>query len=565
MYSYFEKPTSSKQVLARKSAMSENGKVASLSQDLVRRMKNTSQELPQEQKNEIVDQYSRKLASSGYSRAQIHRIITAGLKGFEKLARKQREGKGNIHRPAAEGAAARNRAKLLGKTTWFKPRKNKEQSENPSEARQCPASRPRRAGKLAKPVLPDRNDKQMRTTSVLFVEQTPGGELASRYRQAESNLSAITGFRIKVVEKTGTAVKNILHKSNPWEDGFCSRVSCYPCQTGDEKSCFTRNIVYTSQCVPCKETGKVKVYIGETSRSAHERGGEHEADLRKKKPDSHIVKHQETDHNGETEAKFQFRVSATFQSALTRQITEAVMIRRQGEGSVLNSKGVYNRCSLPRLTVIDERKGGEDKADTDESLELEFDNQMWPRSGWSKKRLKQPDIHTRRERKKLKIDQVSLIEDNPRSEGIEKRKMNFETEHERECKRLRPEFEPEDELRKLTEEMKPTTIQRSKPSKLFEIFTSQLLFPEKMCKKSKVKPTPRNKKSLTTVAAKQGSDIRNYFQQNQSCEKPAVLTAVTRTPAQQLSRQEGGGKKKVFNCNWEIRGEESGVTWEPRL
>ena len=305
------------------------------------------------------------------------------------------------------------------------------------------------------------------------------------------------------------------------------------------------------------------MYIGETSRSSHERGGEHQADYRKRLPDSHILKHQQADHQGHPEAVFQFRVSATFQSALTRQITEAVMLRRLGEGSALNSKGMFNRCSLPRLTVLDDRKGEKDQVGVDSSPE--FDNEKWPGTGWDRKRSKQPDVYTRRERKKLKIDHQTLLEENPRQEGLEKRKICFETEHERECKRLRPEFEPEEELRSLTE-VKPTPIQISKPVVLFDIFVKPNKQTFKKFEKSKAKLTPssKKKKSLTTVAARQGPSILTYFKQNQNHENQAVLTAVVATPAEQLSGQGGGGKEKTkFNCG--VRGEESGVTWEPRL
>ena len=41
-----------------------------------------------------------------------------------------------------------------------------------------------------------------------------------------------------------------------------------------------------------------------------------------------------------------------YRSALTRQIGEAVRIRRRGErGSILNSKAEYDRCHIPRLVV----------------------------------------------------------------------------------------------------------------------------------------------------------------------------------------------------------------------
>ena len=54
-------------------------------------------------------------------------------------------------------------------------------------------------------------------------------------------------------------------------------------------------------------------------------------------------------HAGEKTPDFSFKVIKTFQSALMRQVSEAVRVERRGK--VLNSKGIYNRCSLPRLTV----------------------------------------------------------------------------------------------------------------------------------------------------------------------------------------------------------------------
>ena len=150
-----------------------------------------------------------------------------------------------------------------------------------------------------------------------------------------------------------------------------------------------------------------------------------------------------------------------------------------------------------------------------------------------------------------------------------KRKVYFETEHERECKRLRPEFDPETELRNQEKDVKPTTIQISKPNLFFSIFSKSNQKHQKTCKqsqKSKPKSTPsRKKKSLTTVATQQGSDIRSYFQQNQIRVKPATATAVIATAAQQLPEQLEGGKvpieTKRINCG--VRGAESGVNWDP--
>ena len=57
--------------------------------------------------------------------------------------------------------------------------------------------------------------------------------------------------------------------------------------------------------------------------------------------------------------KFYMRVVKNFRSALSRQIYEAVRIRRRGgAGSILNSKAEYDRCRIPRLIVEEQDLDG---------------------------------------------------------------------------------------------------------------------------------------------------------------------------------------------------------------
>ena len=289
--------------------------------------------MPQNIIDGIVNKYSEKLASSGYEVEQIRRIVTAGLKGFEKMVKKQISGQSKIHRSAGSSLTARNRKKLLGKTSWFRSRgkQDKDQAAGQDAIKTTTSRQPR--GKMAKVNTEKGNQKttssQPRTSTVLFVEQTPGGALANMFRQAEKYLAELTGFRVKIAEKNGTKIVHILHQSNPWAEGKCSRSGCLPCDTGDQKCCFKRNIVYKNTCILCKKEGKDAVYIGESSRSSNERATEHLNDFKRSKTDSHMYKHTETAHPLEDEHNFEFRVVKTFSSALMRQVTEAVLIRRQ--------------------------------------------------------------------------------------------------------------------------------------------------------------------------------------------------------------------------------------------
>merc|ERR1712030_284253 len=96
-------------------------------------------------------------------------------------------------------------------------------------------------------------------------------------------------------------------------------------------------------------------YVGESARSAKERFGEHWEDARKGRPDSHIYKHWQNQHGG-TQTEFKFKIISFHVSALDRQIAEAVRISRTGAEKILNSKGEYNRCQVPRIVMVDTRE-----------------------------------------------------------------------------------------------------------------------------------------------------------------------------------------------------------------
>ena len=210
--------------------------------------------------------------------------------------------------------------------------------------------------------------ENVRTTSVLFVEQTKNGDLAKRLRGVEDRLAKITGYRVRVVERGGTQARHLLPYTNPWSDQVCGRQDCTTCKQGDEKvqNCFRTNILYESVCQDCLGKGdksgveREQVYVGESSRSIYERTKDHFEDFRRRKEDSHLFNHWSQVHGEQGMLNFKFRVVKSFKDALSRQIAESVRIHRRG--SVLNVKGAYNRSQLPRMVVED--FGRKEKEDT---------------------------------------------------------------------------------------------------------------------------------------------------------------------------------------------------------
>ena len=187
-------------------------------------------------------------------------------------------------------------------------------------------------------------------------------------------------IEIKVVERAGERLEDMLHKSNPWENEDCGRKECYTCESSMKeekirfKNCTRRSITYRKWCETCRRENEEKievkdneskrkrgemlekldyVYIGESSRSANERGGEQRKDYEFMRERSHMIKHAVMVHPNSHPHEIEFRIEIIGQhkSAFERQLTEAVLIRRRQGERLMNSKQEYNRCYIPKITV----------------------------------------------------------------------------------------------------------------------------------------------------------------------------------------------------------------------
>jgi hypothetical protein len=467
LYSYFEKPMASNQVLQKDTAMPEDQKMSSLNTEVVRRMQNTSELLPIEDRVAVVDNFCQKLANSGYRLHQIRKIVVGGLIGYEKRLEQSRkpvsEGWRALHENAAASQGKRDRKKLMGKQTWFKDKERNETEDNkaPTASRRDSNTRTdvggsdkemitrqgednkegtgvsntqdmlsswrdsitrtdvggsrkartqgekdnRERGQDSKGGKQDKKltKEHIKTTTVMFVDNTVGGELAKRLRGEEDKLSVLTGFRVKIVESGGTQLKQMLSCVNPWSGVQCNRTDCQTCQQGDEvvQDCFRRNILYESTCMTCEDRlkeqdntgakqnkgrGKLEghfVYVGESSRSIYERSLEHMNDAKKKTEDSHIWKHWAEHHPNESMPRFSFKVIRTFQDCLTRQVAESVRIDRRG-GCVLNSKTEFSRCKITRLVVDTSEWQEEGRTEQDKTGEQLEEDTMWEDNIWEK-------------------------------------------------------------------------------------------------------------------------------------------------------------------------------------
>ena len=165
-------------------------------------------------------------------------------------------------------------------------------------------------------------DKELKTRSVLFVEQTPHGELARQLRELMSRLEPTLGFRIKIVERAGKSLASTFSQASIWEGSHCGRPECVTCNQEAEEMppCSTSSVVYENICPTCNPSALKKgelrsqegelpsIFVGETSRTVQERGLEHWGAWRRREENGHIIKHQMLHHGGDMEPKFTLKV-----------------------------------------------------------------------------------------------------------------------------------------------------------------------------------------------------------------------------------------------------------------
>ena len=147
------------------------------------------EELPASYRAAVIDQYAGKLLTSGYGYEQTVSILTSGAKGYvAKVARRRLGGRRRIHMTAEESASVRMKKKLLGKSSWYKDKKGgKEQNPKLKGSNGTRKTTSQGAG-----------SNVLKTRAVLFVDQSPMGELARRIREQVNNMGPSLGFKLMI-------------------------------------------------------------------------------------------------------------------------------------------------------------------------------------------------------------------------------------------------------------------------------------------------------------------------------------------------------------------------------
>ena len=322
-FEFYEKPTKNKRVILEDAAIPPNQKRTILTQECLRRLRNTKLELGEGVRIKHLNNFMLKLKNSGYATKYRTEILDSALMAYEKIISDDKAGIKPIYRSRDYDREEREKKKSSRKLNWYKTGTN-----------------------------------DIEYKSVLFVPVTKGGKLAKELKKREQEINKNSDERIKIVEGGGIQIKNILVKKDPFPEEECQMKKCVLCRTNSKKlkiPCSTNNVGYRLICETCENKGILKVYEGETARSARTRGAEHMSSFKNGRGDSALFKHKSNDHDGE-EIKIRMEITNKYRDPLTRQANEAVRISNRKKHELLNSKNEFNHPPIARISVERKKK-----------------------------------------------------------------------------------------------------------------------------------------------------------------------------------------------------------------
>ena len=116
-HTYFEKPMKTQILLMKRSAMATSQKYTILANELTRRLSNCSLEgTSNDDKILVVEDFTRQIKNSGFTRSEAREIVTSGIKGWKsRQARRAEEGL-PFYRNAKSTVGKRYKKKLTEKS-----------------------------------------------------------------------------------------------------------------------------------------------------------------------------------------------------------------------------------------------------------------------------------------------------------------------------------------------------------------------------------------------------------------------------------------------------------------
>ena len=119
-YEFYEKPTKHPKTLLADSAINSKSKRTILTQECLRRIRNTKVELGENVRNEHLNKFMLKMKNSGYSKSYRIQILDSAIKGFEKMVEDDKNGVKPLYRNRNWNKENRRLDKKNKITNWYK-------------------------------------------------------------------------------------------------------------------------------------------------------------------------------------------------------------------------------------------------------------------------------------------------------------------------------------------------------------------------------------------------------------------------------------------------------------
>ena len=191
IYSYYEKEMSSKYLIHKKSALSNQSKRNTLINDLVRVMKNTSLKVGDDESQSNIQHFMNKMQFSGYEKDKRIKVCQKAKRSFDENLRTSEI---YPHKDKFLRINEQTRRKIYQKKLWYARGKYK---------------------------------------SVFYVDATTNSYLVRQCQQVLNQYEV----PIKVMEKTGSSIQELLVKSKPFKDKRCNDPKCNVCLSGCKINC----------------------------------------------------------------------------------------------------------------------------------------------------------------------------------------------------------------------------------------------------------------------------------------------------------------------------------------
>ena len=342
-HEFYKKPMANQNTLLASTAYPNSQMRAIMVEEVLRRLRNCDPDTTWQDRGQHLTKFAKELKSSGHNEHFREIVFQKAVNKFVMEHNKHKEGIKDIYRTREDRQRdMKEKGGKCKRDNWYK------NSKEPVDGRQ-------------------------EATSVIKVPYSCNSVLKKSLQDSAKKCKPPENTQTRIVESGGSKLKNILIKPDPFPKMNCGRSECS--SEDCREQCYQGHINYTITCVTCEskcarsqnndDDETKNVYLGESSRGAFVRFGQHKAAYKAKK--GFMWEHAEDAHDGKSDVEFVIKVDKKDSDPMRRVIRESIRIKnartaeeegtRDNEGrktKLLNTKNEYFGMKLVKMNPVQE-------------------------------------------------------------------------------------------------------------------------------------------------------------------------------------------------------------------